>query len=758
MAWFKGVCTLRRTADDARPGERGRGEPKSGTRTGDVRVPHDSGRSTHVASFIGALARAVHAFHTYPADSPARGDVIERVRERLHPCVDGDADVLAVDVTNEGLMVEDEPIAADRGPERALALALRKTYVSTLEIRAGAPTGDFRQLCALLAYPDQLLDRVEDLPEILAERGVTHIIAHMVSTHRTIEGGTVPPTLLDLVERQRERRGPTGSGGLAEGGWIRLDPSVPLGRVTLEDLPLLLRDAPSLGKALHRMTGRKNDKLSATQALVSHYGEIARLYEACEESVSETLYRRLADVVRRLPDETRLRLMKREVLPDLVDGRRRGTILRHFAQEEVADALWLLLDLGVGGVEMLTAGLANLDLPEENLAGVVDRVTRRLSEEEASDDAWAEWIRRAAAARGKDDPDPDDAAPVTDRLRVQSDAEGDYLALRSFDLSVDPETAATLDDVVERIAASDPTNVMLRSCADILRLGADPSVANSVMRKSRGLFFDLESRGDVGTLADWLARFARVAREHDAHDGEIATIIREVLNQYVTPEFIHRVAVLPPGGHAEPPLVTIICEMGETGVGALIDSLAAESDMAARSRLLTALEPRAPDLAADLVDYLSHPKWYVVRNVVMLLGHAGPGWEDAVAEGIEHDHPRVVREAFLGLSRIGTPAALDHTEKALRHTSEEVRKHAGEAVFRFDPTLSHSVVQAALHDRELGRLHPALLRRLLLAAEKRDLDGLIPATRRLRWHCLAVWNAERRSLGWQAFRMSRGTE
>lgn len=683
--------------------------------------------------------------------------MIERIRERLHPCVSGD-ETLVIDVTNEGLMTDGEELVCNRGPERALAIALRRTYVSTLEIRAGTPTSDFRQLCALLAYPDQLLDRVEELPEILSERGVTHIVAHMVSTHRTIDGGTVPSTLLDLLERQRDRRGQTRRGELVEGGWIRLDPSVPLDRVTLEDLPLLLRDAPSLGLALHRMAGRKNEELSAGQALLAYYGEITRLYDACDASVSETLFRRLADVVRQLPDEARLGLMKREVLPDLVDGRRSGTILRHFAEEEVADSLWLLLDLGVGGIEMLTAGLANLDLPEENLAGVVDRVTRRLRDEEAADDEWAEWISRAAATRDWSGEPDRVAAPVAGRLRMKSDTDGDFLTLRSFDLSVDAETAALLDGVVERIAAGDPTSIMLQSCADILRLGADPSVAHSVMRRSRGLFFDLESRGDIGALADWLARFARVARGHDAHDGEIAAIIRDVLDQYVTPEFIHRVAALPPDGEAEPPLVTIICEMGETGVGALIDSLATESDRAARSRLLTALQPRASDIAADLVDYLSHPKWYVVRNVLMLLGHAGPGWEDDVAGAIEHGHPRVIREALLGLSRIGTRAALRHTERALRHDSDAVRSQAGEAVFRFDPTLSHSVVQEALHDRQLARLHPGLLHRLLVAADKRDLGGLVRASRLLRWQVLAVWNAERRALGWCAFRLARRAE
>ncbi|MDX1579906.1 MAG: HEAT repeat domain-containing protein, partial [Gemmatimonadota bacterium] len=193
----------------------------------------------------------------------------------------------------------------------------------------------------------------------------------------------------------------------------------------------------------------------------------------------------------------------------------------------------------------------------------------------------------------------------------------------------------------------------------------------------------------------------------------------------------------------------------DTGVGALVESLATESDRSARSRLLTALQPRAGDIAAKLSDYLSHPKWYVVRNVLMLLGHAGPGWEDRVASGIEHDHPRVVREAMLGLSRIGTAAALDHTRRALRHRAPEVRRQAGETLFRFDPALSHPVVKSALEDPELARLYPDLLRQILLAADRRDLGDLLPASRRLRRHALAFWNAERRALGWCAFRLSR---
>lgn len=697
-----------------------------------------------IGRFVGALARAVQAFHTYPPGSPSRNDVTEIARETLRPCIEPGSESLALDVTTRGLQVGEESISVDRGPERALAIGLRRAYVSSVEFHAATSTRDFRQFCALMAFPDQLLNRQEDLPEILAQRGVTHIVAHVISSHQTVEAGTVPASLLDLV-RQRRASGARPAEA-AEGGWIRLDPSVPLDRVTLEDLPLLLRDAPALGVALDRMS-RTHGNASPAEALVLHYEQISDLYAACGPGLSETLFQRLAAVVQDLPPETKLALMKQKVLPGLVDGRRSGRILRHFSEEEVADALWLLLDLGVGGVEMLTAGLASLDLPESRLEGVVERVSRRLEGENAAAPGWTDIIHREATNRS--------AEGIEGRLTVDEDREADFLALRSFDLSVDEAATGALAAIVDEVERADPVASTLRCSADIVALSADPAVISATMRRARGLFLDLESRGDVGVLADWLARFAALARERDDHDGEVAAIVRGTLDQYVTPQFIHRVSALPPQPDRESPLVTIICELGRTGVGALVDSLAVESDRSARNRLLVALQPRAGDLAEHLLDYLSHPQWFVVRNILKLLGYAGRGFEDAVARSFEDEHPRVIREAFIALARIGSEAAAGLTAEALYHESAEVRRHAADAIWRFEPGLSRPRLLAAMNDRQLAVAHPDLVRQLVEAAGKRDFEGIEPVLRRLRLHCFAVWNAERRSLGWTALRLVR---
>jgi hypothetical protein len=746
---------LRRKAGGSTP-ERSRDKPAAAHATRESEPTSEHPRPSAEADagrFVGALARAVQAFHTYPPGNPSRGDVIEVAREALRACIPRSEESLAIDVTGQGLSVADEPIPASRGPERALAIALRRAYVSTLEIRAGASTRDFGQFCALMAFPDRLLGREEDLPEILAQRGVTHIIAHVISSQQTIEAGTIPAALLELVQRRRTTA--TRSAEAAEGGWIRLDPSVALDRVTLEDLPLLMHDAPSLGVALDRMS-RPRGAVSPSEALVLHYEEITDLYDACGPSLADTLFRRLATVVRDLPDEIRLALLKDQVLPGLVDGDRSGRILEHFSEDEVADALWLLLDLGVGGVEMLTAGLARLDLPESRLEGVVERVSRRLEDESTSLPERSEVLPRDASGQTPDGLEaPDD---IESRLTVDVEHDADFLDLRSFDLSVSEAAAGDLAQIVGEVAGADPVAALLRCCADILALSADPSIIAATMRRSRGFFHDLESRGDAAALADWLALYARLARRRDRLDGEVAAVIRGTLDQYVTAEFIHRVSALPPPSDREPPLVTIICELGRTGVGALIDSLAVESERSARNRLLTALQPRAADLAEYLVDYLSHPEWYVIRNILTLLGYSGPGCEEAVARLIEHDHPRVIREAFVALARIGTEEAARRTVDALYHESTDVRKHAADALWRFEANLSHPRLLGAIGDRELAVTHPDLVTRLVIAASKRDLEGFDAVLRRLRRHAFAVWNPERRALGWCAFRQSRGSK
>jgi hypothetical protein len=390
---------------------------------------------------------------------------------------------------------------------------------------------------------------------------------------------------------------------------------------------------------------------------------------------------------------------------------------------------------------MKSAGIAKLDLPESRMTAIVGSVTDRLN--------------NSSAASPESDSSmlsDDNAAHL---LRAANDGDREFLAFRSFDLSIQDDASAALAESVRQIEETDDVAVQLQCFADVLALSADTQVVSSILRKSRGLFHSLERRSDIALLAPWLARYARVGLSREATDPETAALIREALAEYLTPEFIHRVSRLeaPPSG--ELPLVTIICGLKSIGVAALIDSLQVESDRSARNRLLNSLAPRAPELADDLASYVGHSEWYVVRNVLMLLGHGGPGHEEAVARCIEHDDPRVVREALLALARIGSDGGAQLTAGALEGGPAAARRQAAEALWCYPPEVSNPLVRSALENRRLLREYPDLVRLLTEGAVRRDVPGLEEIFRRFRWSLLMIWNPDRRALGWRALRHLR---
>lgn len=61
-----------------------------------------------------------------------------------------------------------------------------------------------------------------------------------------------------------------------------------------------------------------------------------------------------------------------------------------------------------------------------------------------------------------------------------------------------------------------------------------------------------------------------------------------------------------------------------------------------------------------LLPALSDPDWFLVRNVVMILGDANqPGTSERIAPALYHEHPKVREAAIRSLGKIGDAAAVD---------------------------------------------------------------------------------------------------
>jgi HEAT repeat protein len=96
----------------------------------------------------------------------------------------------------------------------------------------------------------------------------------------------------------------------------------------------------------------------------------------------------------------------------------------------------------------------------------------------------------------------------------------------------------------------------------------------------------------------------------------------------------------------------------ENAVIALIDLLSSEPLQSTRRKLLDALAS-VGRMHLDLIaSYESHPQWYVVRNIIWILGRLGPQAVAPIRRVSAHREPRVRREAVRALAQIGSAEAV----------------------------------------------------------------------------------------------------
>lgn len=112
-----------------------------------------------------------------------------------------------------------------------------------------------------------------------------------------------------------------------------------------------------------------------------------------------------------------------------------------------------------------------------------------------------------------------------------------------------------------------------------------------------------------------------------------------------------------------------------------------------------------PDAIQAIVKSLSDDRWFLVRNLVMILGKIGnPSCMEYLLPLLSGDNYRVQREVVYTLSLIGGDLAVHHIRKILLNRSSQstpgLREVAALALKRIGTPRSRKVLQEGLEDRD----------------------------------------------------------
>jgi hypothetical protein len=686
-----------------------------------------------IDDFLRLLARAVRQFHTYPATSPLCSEAITVCHKSLAALDTGDR--LSFRVTPRELIIDETGFGAGTIVEHELVRRLHKARVAGLDIDRAATPRDLSRLCTDVICCDDHRDETT-LAELLAEHGVEAITARMARRPEVLNLGLPPAPLRDLVDRDQRRRSATPATGPVdylyppEKGWVRLDPAASLETVSLVDLAILVNDPGDMAAMLLRLTD--DDPAGAIPgelALEQKFADVAMLFSALDGHLARVMFRKLAEAVLAIDGDRRTALLRRTILPGLLDGRAHGAVLRDFPDPDLAESLCLLLELETAAPEVVATALNRLDLDagrRETVASLVDERLRTGTPATAAAETSGQSVERFARRL----------------IRVDATQGKDFAEFAAFDLSIDEHTATAIVDVRKGIAATDTTLAQLDCLWRLVRLEPNPGTVATFMRRALDFFGELDRAARWDDLARLAARFRQLAEELKEARPDVADAVHAALGRHwTTTRALALLALHDRDAEGRAVVRQLLEAFGPSLARGCVELLGDASLQPQTRSLVPLMCDSAALLAPGLLAYLGGAGPLVASAIVRVLGFAGAGHEVAIAEQLTSRDEATVRAALRALARIGTARAAALVASHIRNGGPSARA-AEEALWHFPPAHTTLQIRDLLSRHDFVVQNPEIAVRLIDRASMigmGDLGGVLVELEALRFR---VWNPE----------------
>ena len=668
--------------------------------------------------FLHLLARAIQQFHTYPPGSQMCVSAIEACQRAL--VVLESREQVTFRVMPRELIVDEVGVGAGTVIEQELARRLHAASIAQMTIERAASSRELARFCFDLVQCDVRHGLQLSLIDLLEEHGVSRITLRTAYKPQVLEITVPSGPVAALIEHQRSIRDELfATGGHIDHlyppdkGWVRIDPTARFEQVSLVDLALLAQDPATLAGMLLRLTEDDvSDVDGDGDALSRKFSDVATLFAALDPRVSHVMFGKLARAVLDLEPTRRQTLLRRTILPGLLDGKIDGNVLKDFPDVELAESLCLLLDLETAAPEVVTSALARLDLTPERHAAVLPLVQSRVDarvETKAQDaglDAHARKLTRI------------------DREKARSFAE-----FAAFDLSLDAQVVAALEAITTGISNSDDLVVQLECLLRLIRLEPNPEAVQRFAERTSRFVEALELEGRWSEMAVWLSRQRELENGLRESRPDVADVIATGLAGFCSIQRAARLVELAGRDDEGRAAASAIVEALGSGAGpALLDAVrkqAASSKDAARAAVQLLCDHAklvAPALANSLPTAEHAMHWVIAR----VLGNAGAGYEPPLGVLLTSPDEQAVREAFRSLAKIGTPRAAALVAAQVDKGRGWVGGAAEQTLWHFPRTEADRQLRELLGRREFVLRHPDVAGRLLDRAAQQGAVNLTP--------------------------------
>ncbi|HKW51562.1 MAG TPA: HEAT repeat domain-containing protein [Candidatus Eisenbacteria bacterium] len=276
---------------------------------------------------------------------------------------------------------------------------------------------------------------------------------------------------------------------------------------------------------------------------------------------------------------------------------------------------------------------------------------------------------------GAGDPVPersDDWVPKVEMSPTWDESIGVQFALSE-------EENAALEEEIRREEQRGLTDEVLEIVATILAAEETPAgFLDSASAFQRFIELAIEE-GAIGRANELTARLRAIAAKKAEAEAEFHGIAEQVIREIGRPSFLGQMApTLNSHADIDPGVLTnFLVQLGSSAAPAICDLLGQVNQVRYRRALCESLAISCRDDVEVLIERLNDTRWYVIRNIVYILGRiAHQGVERALDRTLHHEDVRVRKEAVRALGNIESPTSRAYLVSAFKDPDAGVRIQA----------------------------------------------------------------------------------
>lgn len=459
-------------------------------------------------------------------------------------------------------------------------------------------------------------------------------------------------------------------------------------------------------------------------------------------SEQEELFRKLSKVILSLKTELKEDLIQQSMLPQLSRGSLESKILSYFPALDLASALTSKLKLHAGASTTIYDALDALTVTEEKRNSILELLKQKLLLEKKLSKQFEELF-----------------GDVDSLTELHAEAkEPKRIEFPDIPFDFGPEEESYIVNKVQEFKKAPEEYELIYTMLDLLPFVENYDSFCAIMSKLEEKINILVSDLELAFLERVISLLKAEEESKKALSLEFGERINLTLETLSSPEMIGRLVDLAietrEGTKEFQQIYELTAKLGKVAVENLFNRLIEEESMIARKKILQLFIALGKECLPLVAKYINHDEWYVVRNIVYIMGHYGPDAVQHLKRVMSHDDYRVRKELISSLGLIQSEEAIDLIVTFLQDKDIRIQEAAVSQLRRFSDPKSIAYLINMLKQKENLKKNPSLILAIIKAFGQIGARESLP---QLKIFCSKLWILKQfwSSSAWQIRRQTK---